>query len=426
MIFEVLEGAEDRSKVSPLALYYLGYFFQKQNQPATEFFQQAAKAPTDYAFPFQMEMIPVLEAAMQANPADSRAPYYLGNLLYDWQPQRAVALWEKSAALGADFPVVYRNLAMVYAKQNGARDKVLANLEKAAKYGGNALVFSELDKLYEENGVAPEKRLALLESHQAVINRDEVIAREVNLEIFAGKADAALKLLKSRFFRAWEGGGRFSLGDSWVNVNLVRGHQQFAAKRYQEALAAYQAALELPANLQEAVGTLAGRRGEVDYWIGNAYQALGNTEKARQSWQDAAGNSAAPAEKGPGRPGEGGEGGRGRSPVGGGAAGAHVAQAAKYYQALALEKLDEGDRAKAIFDQLAADGAMALIAAPKLDGKSYATAAQRAQVADAHYLAGLGLLGLNNKDKAKQEFSAALEASPDHFAAKTALTGMAP
>ena len=136
-----------------------------------------------------MEMISVLEAAMAADPKDSRAPYYLGNLLYDWQPDRAVALWEKSVSLGADFPVVYRNLALIYTRQGNQRDKALAALEKAASFGGNAMVFNELDKLYEENGVAPEKRLALLEAHQPVINRDDVIAREINLEIFAGKAD---------------------------------------------------------------------------------------------------------------------------------------------------------------------------------------------------------------------------------------------
>ena len=158
VLAQVLEEAKDQSKISPLVFYYLGYAGQKlsHSEKAITWFNRATKAPTDYVFPFQMEMIPVLEAAMQANPADSRAPYYLGNLLYDWQPERAVALWEKSAALGADFPVVYRNLAMVYAKQDGARDKVLANLEKAAEFGGNAMVFSELDKLYEENGVAPK------------------------------------------------------------------------------------------------------------------------------------------------------------------------------------------------------------------------------------------------------------------------------
>ena len=70
------------------------------------------------------------------------------------------------------------------------------------------MIIADLDKIYEEDGVSPEKRLAVMEAHQSVINRDDVIAREVNLEIFAGKPDAAIKLLQSRFFRAWEGGGR--------------------------------------------------------------------------------------------------------------------------------------------------------------------------------------------------------------------------
>ena len=235
-----------------------------------------------------------------------------------------------------------------------------------------------------------------------------------------------MQLLKTRFFRAWEGGGRFSLSDSWVNANLVRGRQLFAAKQYKEALAAYQAALEMPANLQEASGPVAGRKGEVDYWIGNAYEALGEMEKARQSWREAAGTSAVQPRGGSGR-GAGKEGGRGRGTVGGGAAGANVAQAASYYQALALVKLGEGDRATAIFQRLVAAGATALRSAPKLDvlGSS-TTAAQRVQVADAHYLIGLGQLGLNNKDKARQEFSAALQASPDHFAAKSAMATITP
>ena len=42
--------------------------------------------PPNYVFPFRLEEVKVLQAAMQANPADARAPYYLGNLLYDRQP----------------------------------------------------------------------------------------------------------------------------------------------------------------------------------------------------------------------------------------------------------------------------------------------------------------------------------------------------
>ena len=58
--------------------------------------------------------------------------------------------------------------------------------------------------------------------------------------------------------------------------------------------------------------------------------------------------------------------------------------------------------------------------------QSVATPAQRAQVADAHYLIGLGQLGLNHQDQARQEFSLALEASPDHYAAMRALNDRTP
>ena len=51
-------------------------------------------------------------------------------------------------------------------------------------------------------------------------------------------------------------------------------------------------------------------------------------------------------------------------------------------------------------------------------------ALRAAQIAGAHYLAGLGQLGLNNQDQARQEFSLALKASPDHYAATRALNAM--
>ena len=429
LLTQIVDTAPDKAKVSPLVYYYLAYFAgqMQQNDKAREYDRLAEKASPDYVFPFQMEMIAVLNDAMRVDPKDSRAPYYLGNLLYDWQPQQAQALWEKSASLGADFPVVYRNLAMVYTHQGNQREKALAALEKGAQCGGNAMVLNDLDKLYEENGVSPAKRLALMETHQGVVNRDDVIAREINLEIFAGKPDAAIQLLRSRFFRAWEGGGSFSLGDSWIDANLERGAQQMTAKQYALALADYQAALQVPVTLQEATGDVSGRRGEIEYWIGNAYQAMGDLAKAHNSWSEA---SSAPASDvaANGRKGGVYTGHFSNGSIGGLAAGVRVEQAAPYYQALALEKLGQDDRAKAIFAQLVETGNKALGSGPemKAPGQSVATAAQRAEVADAHYLVGLGQLGLNHSDQARQEFSLALEASPDHYAAMRALNGRMP
>jgi tetratricopeptide (TPR) repeat protein len=266
-----------------------------------------------------------------------------------------------------------------------------------------------------------------METHQGVVDRDDVIAREINLKLFAGKPDEAIQLLRSRFFRAWEGGGSFSLGDSWINANLERGAQHMAVKQYALALADYQAALQVPVTLQEATGDVSGRRGEIEYWIGNAYQAMGDAEKARSAWSEA---SIAPASDvaANGRKGSVYTGHFSNGSTGGLAAGVRVDQAAPYYQALALEKLGLDDRAKAIFAQLIATGDKALGSAPatKPAGQYVATPVQRAEVADAHYLVGLGQLGLNHSDQARQEFTLALEASPDHYAAMRALNGRLP
>ena len=421
LLTHIASVAPDKSKVSPLVYYYLAYFAGQMHQPAkaAEYDRLAKAAPTDYVFPFQMETIAVLDDAMQNDPSDARAPYYLGNLLFDWQPQQAQALWEKSASLGADFPVVYRNLAMVYTRQGNQRDKARAALEKGVQFGGNAMIIDDLDKIYEEDGVSPEKRLALMEAHQSVIDRDDVIAREVNLEIFAGKPDAAIKLLQSRFFRAWEGGGRFALGDSWINANLERGHRHMTGKQYALALADFQAALQVPANLQEATGDINSRRGEVLYWIGNAYQAMGDTAKARSSWTEASTSSATP-------PPTGRQFNRGN--IGGLAAGVHVEQAALYYRAMALDALGQTDGATKLFQQLVDAGGKVPgnVADAKTTAQPGMAAGQRTQAADAHYLAGLGQLGLNHRDQARQEFTLALQASPDHYAAKQALTDSRP
>jgi tetratricopeptide (TPR) repeat protein len=374
-----------------------------------------------------MEMIPVLQAAMAANPGDARAPYYLGDLLYDWQPDRAVALWQKSASLNADFPVVYRNLAMVnirLANNLDSREKALGYLEKAVSVGGNAMVLNDLDRLYEENGVSPEKRLALLERHQSVVNRDDIIAREINLYIFNGRYDDAIALLKTRFFRAWEGGGRFSLGNSWINANLLKGRQQAARGQYKEALASYQAALVLPSNLQEATGNIGIRKAESSYWIGTAYEALGDKGKAQEAFRDAAESTVT---AGSGEAGHEVSSRRFRRPMGGIAAGVQIPASAWYYQALALKKLGQSSRAQALYQQLLHTGTSQIAdAGPSAADStaSYVPADMRSRLGDAYYLAALGYLGLNDTDKARQELTQALRYSPDHLMAKVTIATM--
>ena len=70
-------------------------------------------APTDYCFPARLEEIGVLETAELLDPTDPRAPYYLGNLLYDRRRyDDAIRAWRRAAANDPGFSIVQRNLGI--------------------------------------------------------------------------------------------------------------------------------------------------------------------------------------------------------------------------------------------------------------------------------------------------------------------------
>ena len=406
VLSQLIEKAADKSKISPMAYYYLGYFDGKmgQAQKAAEYYDLAAKMSPDYVFPFQHEAIEILQEAMKVRPNDAMAPYYLGNLLFDWQPAEAVKLWEKSVSLGATFPIVYRNLAIAYSHQekNIELDKAIASLEKAVSFEDKyAIHFFELDQLYEAAGTAPAKRLEMLEkNHATVTDRDDALSREISLKIFMGKYDEAVELMHGRKFNIWEGGARFSVNDCWTDAHLLRGHNNFAAGRYEEALVDYRASVEFPENLRASRARGTGRDAEVNYWIAKAYEALGVRDKAEKFWAE---SSSAERTRGALR---------------------KESQGQRYYQALSLQKLGGEDNAEEIFRDLIESGKETLErTSSKIDffAKFGEQQSQRSRLADAHYMAGLGYLGLNEKDKARQEFNKALEAGPDHLGAKTML-----
>jgi tetratricopeptide (TPR) repeat protein len=412
-----IDSFPKQSGMSILAYYYLGYFDQKLHLPdvASEDFRRASQGDTEYAFPFQMEMISVFEAAMTVNPADTHAPYLLGNLLYDWQPARAIDLWQKSASLHADFPEVYRNLALVESRTTNdpvrledARDY----LEKAVSVGGDGMVLNDLDKLNEEKGILPVSRLEVLEQHTDKLDRDSIVAREINLKIVNGQYDQAIALLQSRFFHAWEGGDRFSLGNSWISAHLLAGQQLAVARHFNEALVMYKAALSFPENLLEAIGNVDGRRAEISYRMGTVYEALNKKEEAIAAFSDATKQvteNSAEVELIPKR---------------GLASGIYVPGAAKYYQALALEKLDESERARILFEQLKETGKLQVAKMqdkPSDFSNTYVRSEVRSHLGDAYLTEALGNLGLGEKIKAQQELEQALRISPDDLMAKTTL-----
>ncbi len=413
VLLQLVAAAPDKSKIHPLAYYYLGYFAGKlgQTQKECDYDELAMAMPPDYVFPFQNEAIEVLRAAMKANSRDARAPYYLGNLLYDWQPDEATKMWEASSAIDPSFAIVHRNLATAYAHQKPQGDlhRAIAEMEKAVgaerKY---PLHFTELAELYEQAGILLEQRLPFFDKNATVVGqRDDAQNGYIALKIAAGAYDEAIRMMTARQFAVAEG-ANLNVTEHWSDAHILRARKDIEAKRYQDALADLRAAVTIPSNLPlGAAGAGAGMRGaEVAYWTGVAYEGLGDHKKAIEAWKTGEG-SAAGTDR------------RRRHMI----SDDLMSGAQAYYQALALLKLGRTDNAKTLFAGIVESGKAALHETATV-GRGGRALSSRARLADAHYLTGLGYLGLDDRSQAKAELSQAVEISPDLVGARVALAAM--
>jgi tetratricopeptide (TPR) repeat protein len=369
--------------------------------------------PLDYVFPFQFENIEVLRHAMQANPHDARAPYYLGNLLFDGQPAEARKLWTTAVALDPSLAIAHRNLAIAYAYTKSAPSlpKAITQLELAVATGNSSpRQFAELDELYEAAGAPLAKRFAVMEKNQQIVAKGDLsLAREAGLLVSLGKLDEAIHLLNGREFAVWEG-GNLNVAENWTDAHILLGRKQLDTRHPAEALTEFEAAISIPSNLPSEGVEVEVRAPEVNYWVGAAYIALGDPDKANQYWQKSAELKIPP-------PGPHHRRRTGMSP----------ADLQTYYQALSLRRLGQTGKADELFRQLVETANLALHNAPAAPDPNASPDAQRSwrvTMATAHYAAALGYSGLNDPQKAREELNKALTVSPDHVGAKAMLAGL--
>jgi tetratricopeptide (TPR) repeat protein len=282
----------------PLVHYTLGWLHEKLGnaKSAQKNFKAAAALPPDYCFPSRLEEIEILESAMRANPRDARAPYYLGNLLYDRRRHaEAIKLWEKSAKLDARFSIVWRNLGIGYFNISKHPARARAAYDKAFRANPNdARLLFERDQLWKRLGEKPEKRLRELEKHpQLVVQRDDLSVEFCALLNQTDRHTEAMQLLAERRFQPWEGGEGAALGQH-VRTRLALGRKALkkaeSGKRKAEiaaAIAHFEDALKAPPNLNEAKHLLANQS-DIHYWLGVALDLHGEKKSAQSHWRAAA------------------------------------------------------------------------------------------------------------------------------------------
>jgi tetratricopeptide (TPR) repeat protein len=276
---------------APLVYYYLGWLYEKLGDAssAREQYRTAATLPPDYCFPARLEEIAILKAALLANPADARAPYYLGNLLYDRRRHReAIRLWERAAKLDPKFSVVWRNLGIGYFNIRRDPSRAGTAYDKAIQANpDDARLLYERDQLWKRLGRPPDKRLRELERHlQIVLQRDDLSVELCALYNQVGRHRDALRVVGGRDFQPWEGGEGGPLGQH-VRSHLALGREALAQGKAAAARDHFEAALKAPLNLGEAKHLLTNQS-DIQYWLGCACEALADKASARKHWRAAA------------------------------------------------------------------------------------------------------------------------------------------
>ncbi|MFD2164393.1 DUF5107 domain-containing protein [Paradesertivirga mongoliensis] len=395
---------------SPLVDYHLAFYYHQVNDlRSAVHLTKAAEASSYLCFPNRVEDIFVLEFAIEQNPLDSKAPYYLGNLWYDKrQYPDAISNWELAVRRNPEFPAVHRNLAIAYFNKQDLAEKAVSSFEKAFELDkSDARVLMELDQLYKRTNKAPQERLKLLEDNlDTVLQRDDLYLERVALYNFLGNYRRAYILIMARKFHPWEGGeGRVSGQYIYALVELAK--QAIQNGKSLEAIDLLEAAQVYPHNLGE--GKLYGaQENDIFFWLGIAHETLGQNTKATSFLQKATVGLSEP----------------------GAAMFYNDQQPDKiFYQGLAWEKLGDEDKAKAIFQSLYNYGASHMDEEAKIDYFAvslpnlliFEDDLQVRHQIHCLYVSALGLAGLGRISDSEKALIRILERDAMHFGAQAHL-----
>lgn len=400
--FLIIDEGVRVCKTTPMTYYYAGWAFSLAGKDATQMFGKAANHAPEFCFPNRLEAILALQCAQKQNPADAKAPYYLGNLWYDKrQYTEAIACWEKSVEIDDTFPTVLRNLSLAYFNKLNQEEKAVEYLEKAFELDRtDARILMEFDQLYKRLCRPHAQRLAFMEKHLKLVEqRDDVYLEYVTLNNQTGNYAKAIELIDNRIFHPWEGGeGKVPAQFQLARVELAK--QLLAKKEYEQTIELLKECLEYPHNLGE--GKLHGaQENDFHYWLGCAYEGLGQTDEARKYWELAKDGNTEPA-----------------------AAIFYNDQKPDkiFYQGLALLKLGFAKEANTRFYKLISFGEEHLNKIIKLDYFAVSLPDLLIWEDDltfrnkihCHYMLGLGFLGTGDTEKAKFHLVQAAQMDVNH------------
>lgn len=288
---ELLTGADTFAKDGslPMVHYTLATFYMRVGDfhAAQREFLAAASTQPDYVAPHRLEEMMVLARAIALQPQDSRAQYYLGNLLYHYGlPLQAIEIWQSSAKLDETFPTVWRNLAIGHYNVTADHEKALDSFDQAfAADRTDACVFYERDQLWQRLSVPPQLRFQEMQEQKQLADSREDLALELaTLYNTNGEPENALSLFSSGRLEGWE---QDPLGvEQYVRTFIKLGRKALAEGENERARDLFLLALSTPAVSRESSSSVP-KAAELQFWLGEALKAAGHQAAAHAYWQKA-------------------------------------------------------------------------------------------------------------------------------------------
>ncbi|MDP8244296.1 MAG: DUF5107 domain-containing protein [Candidatus Hinthialibacter antarcticus] len=367
-----VEGLSDYPTVH-YTLAFLSHLSGNEKK-AIQQLELARKSPTDYCFPYRLETIRVLQFAIETNPQDSRAYYYLGNLLFDLQPIQAIEMWRKAVQYESALAIAHRNLGWAYYDVNRDFGQAIASYETAIQHNPlDPRYYYELDKLYEGNLAPVETRIQILEAnHEVVAKNESALTRAIIALVQGEQYDKAIQYLDDYYFHIQEGNRR--LHDTYTDAHMLRGVERYKQGEFAKALEDFLAADEYPENHQMGRNRNYDRDPQIFYYTGLAYQALGDEQKTEAYFNKSLATNI-------------------REP-----------RQYSYYQGLANRALGDEENASKCFDEMIEAGEKTLGSSEDVDffAKFGEGESPSMRESNALYLMALGYLGKGNHEKAKE------------------------
>jgi tetratricopeptide (TPR) repeat protein len=202
------EPAAPLPQAHPIVAYYRAYAKSKMGQPAAADFAAASKLSTRFIFPYRALALTVLRKAVEVNPKDAVAHFFLGDLYEGYGlVDKAMAEWQTARGIRRDIPTLHRNMAINLMNLKNAPDQALEIYREGLDADPTNLeIYTGINQAMTILGRPASERAAALGRYPDKANMPANLTYQFALALAEdNRAAEGEKLFAGRFFPREEG-----------------------------------------------------------------------------------------------------------------------------------------------------------------------------------------------------------------------------